>query len=195
MDSSYVHRKESIVFTAIDFIHEFGIQSVSTKEIAKRLGISESTIFKHFPKKNDLLMAVLDQFSLYDNDIFRTAISKKKDPREAITFFIDSYTGYYENYPAITALVQAYDVFRSIPELKEKAIGIVFHRLECMEKLVLAAQESGELRDDTDSALLAEMLISTCRGISLRWRMKEHGFSLREETLKAVRMLLDAFSK
>ena len=51
MDFNSVPKRESIVLNAIDLIHEFGIHLVSTKEIAKRLGISESTVFKYFPKE------------------------------------------------------------------------------------------------------------------------------------------------
>jgi AcrR family transcriptional regulator len=89
MENESLFRKESIVLNTIDVINEFGIQSVSTKEIAKRMNVSEGTVFKYFSKKSDLLFAVLEHYSQYDDDIFTTIRSKNMDPKEAIIFYIN----------------------------------------------------------------------------------------------------------
>jgi len=194
MEFTVVHRRENIVLTAIELIHEYGIHSVSTKEISKRLKISESTIFKHFLRKNDLLLAALDHFSLYDNDIFHTAKTQKKGPKNAILFYINTYAAYYENYPAITALIQAYDTVRGIPELEKKAVSIYMNRLVYMKELIQKAQEDGIVCKNADADSLAVILTSTCTGICLNWRISNFSFKLREKLMDTVNMLLDAFS-
>lgn len=194
MDDKAMYRKESIVLNTIDVINEFGVHSVSTKEVAKRMGVSEGTIFKHFPKKNNLIHAVLEHYSQYDDDIFITSRTNKIHPKEAIIFYVDSYMTYYENYPAITAITQAFDVLRYIPELEDKAKSIFNSRLRFMKELVEEAQKRGVICKDADSDELADILTSTCRGICLKWRMNNFSFPLKEKTLNAVCMLLDAFS-
>ncbi|WHH60380.1 TetR/AcrR family transcriptional regulator [Petroclostridium sp. X23] len=194
MDVNAAHRRENIILNAIDLIHEYGIHSVSTKEIAKRLGVSEGTIFKHFPKKSALLLAVLEHLCLYDNDMYYTAKNKKSNPKEAILFYINSYMIYYQNYPAITALLQVYDVLQGIPELGEKAKSIFFTRLGFMKDLIEEAQEAGEISRNIDSESLADIITSTCRGICLRWRLENFEFSLHEKVIQAVSTLLDTFS-
>ncbi|MDF2523207.1 MAG: transcriptional regulator TetR family [Clostridiales bacterium] len=194
MESTGVQRKESIVFTTIDVINEFGIQSVSTREVAKREGISEATIYKYFPRKSDLLLAVLDCFSQFDNDIFQTTRQKNMNPKEAISFYIDCYLVYYENYPAITAVYQAFCLLQREPVLENKVKSIYFNRFEFMKRMTKDAQEAGTLSNEVDSSSLAEIIISTCRGIGLRWRLNNFGFSLREEVSQAVKIILDGFN-
>ena len=189
-----MHRKEKIVLSAIDLINEFGIHNLSTKEIARRLGISESTIFKEFPKKNDLVLAVLNQFSLYDNDIFSTAISSIENPKEAILFYIDSYMIYYENYPAITALEPAYDLLRGNVELESAAKRILLTRQGFVRQLIEAAQSAGIIRDDIDSEVIADLFAANWKGICLKWRIKEFNFSLRREIENTTKLLLDVFA-
>lgn len=197
MDYNSIHKRESIILNAIYLIHEFGIHSVSTKEIAKRLSISESTIFKYFPKKNDIFLAILEQFSIYDNDIFCTSIKKasQKTPKEAIMFYIDSYAAYYENYPEITSLIQAYELFRGISELETKAKDISLSRFESIRYLIKKAQESNSITKDIDAEVLANMIYSICMGICLKWRIKGFKFSLRNETIETINLLLEAFSQ
>ena len=117
--------KESIILTVIDIINELGIQGLSTRELAKRQEISEGTLFRHFKTKNHIILAVLDYFSKYDADIFHSVKLKKLKPKEAITFFVDSYATYYENYPAITVMTQIYSVLSYEAELAPKITSIL----------------------------------------------------------------------
>lgn len=196
MELSSVHKKANIVLTAIDLIHEFGIHSVSTKEIARRLGLSESTIFKYFSKKNHIFLAVLEHFSLYDQDIFRTSLekAKKSASREAILFYMDSYVSYYENYPQITALIQAYELFRGISELETRAKDIFLNRLAHIQELIRIAQEANVIKQDISTEILADMVHSIFIGLCLKWRIKNFNFSLRKETMHTIHLWLDAFS-
>ncbi len=187
-------KKESIVFTAIDLINEYGIQAVSTREVAKRLDISQGTVFQYFSKKNDLLKAVLDHFSLYDNDLYNSAKARKTGRKEALIYYLDSYALYYENYPEITAVMQAFDVLRDDPDLGGQVKSIYQKRETFMRELVDDAIISGTLRKDIGSEAMSGIFTAVLRGMILKWRMENCGFPLRAETMKTVGVLLEAFS-
>ncbi len=193
MDATMICKKESIIFTTIDLINELGIQAVSTREIAKRQGISQSAIFQYFPKKNDLILAVLEQFSQYDNDIFSTAKLKNKQNGEAIRFYIESYLLYYENYPAITSIMQAFDIFRNTPILGEKVKKIFNDRIEFLRVILVQSRDEGFLDKNVDCSILADIIFCTCRGICFRWRLYNYNFSLRDKCFKEVDMLLNIY--
>jgi AcrR family transcriptional regulator len=186
-------KKAGIVFTTIELINEFGFHGVATREVARRQGISQGTVFQYFPKKNDLLIAVLDHFSLYDKDLFNSTKLRKLSPKEAVIYYIDAYAAYCEKYPAITAVNQAFEVLQRDPELGDKVKGIYHNRFRYMKELIEEAQIAGIINQEADSETLADILTSTQRGISLKWRIEGYNFSLREKTLQAVHMLFDAF--
>ncbi|MFF7476953.1 TetR family transcriptional regulator [Streptomyces sp. NPDC008092] len=52
-------RREQILRTALDVFTEGGYHGSSTKEIARRVGITESTLFHYFGSKQAMLAAVL----------------------------------------------------------------------------------------------------------------------------------------
>ncbi|MFZ5986044.1 MAG: TetR/AcrR family transcriptional regulator [Bacillota bacterium] len=193
MESQALHRKETIIFTAIDVINEFGIQNVSTKEIAKRLCISEATIFKHYKTKNDLLLAVLDHYSQYDSDIFASSRERMENPLEALKFYVKAYIEYYENYPSITAITLAYDIMACDPELGDKIKGIFFKRTSFLRELVEAAKKADQFHPDTDTEKLADIILGSIRLICLKWRLNQYSFSLKEYTFSTLQMVLDAF--
>lgn len=193
MDNELLDRKLSIVLAAVDTIDEFGIKGLSTREVASRVGISEPAIFKHFKSKGDLLLAVLDYFSQYDSDIILSIKVKKMPPLEAITHFIDTYAAYYENYPAITALTQSFDILRCDPCLSQKIQSIFFTRTDFITEMISQAQKNGQITPDISSGNLAITIMGLDRESCLNWRMRGYNFSLREQILSILEMVLKAF--
>lgn len=194
MPSVRMIRKEHIVFTTIDVMNEQGVQAVSTREIAKREGVSESAIFKHFPKKSDLIIAVLNFFSQYDQDIFESSRIKNESSIQAIRYIIETYATYYQNYPAITAISQAFDEMRNNPYLEEKVQSIVNSRLDTLSALIKEAQEAHEIHSDLDSEMLADIIMGTFNSICFKWRMVNYSFSLKDKSLDAIDLILRHFT-
>lgn len=194
MDTSLLHRREVIILTSIEVINEFGIQGLSTREVARRQGISEATIFKHFRTKNELMLAILDHYSQYDVDIADTIRLKKLKPLEAISFLISSYAEYYQNYPQITVITQAYDVLSYDTELAGKIKKIFSNRSDIISDLIREAQGLGEISGNIDSEALSNVIWGSCREVCLKWRLCEHGFPLKEHIMSTLRMILNAFT-
>lgn len=55
-------KQEQIIRASIDLISEKGYDKVSTAEIAKRAGVGEGTIFKHYKTKKNLLLSIIIPF-------------------------------------------------------------------------------------------------------------------------------------
>lgn len=194
MKSGILHRKERLVLTAIDIIDELGIQGLSTREIARRQDLSEATLFRHFASKNDLLIAVLDYFSKFDNDIYQSILLRNLSPRESIIYFITALMEYYENYPAITSIMQIIDVLRYEPKLEEKVTNIVKSRRNSIIQMVDAVKAAGVIRPDADSESLSDIISGLCREICLLWRINGYKFPLRDRSISTLVMVLNAFA-
>ncbi len=191
MEFDAKQRKEYIVLQAVTLISEKGINHVSTKEIAKRLNISEGLIFKLFPRKSDIILAVLEHLSIYDKDMYITALDKNENAYDAICFYINSFMIYYENYPEITAVNMAYDSLRGDPILEQKASSIFQNRIYYLSQLLDKARAESETWGTLPSEDFAIMILSTIRGMCLKWRLENYGFLLRERTMAAILRILE----
>jgi AcrR family transcriptional regulator len=191
--SKLLHTKESLILSMIEVLSEKGLQGLTTREVAKRQGISESTIFKHYKSKNELILAVLDYFSQYDQAIINSMGLKKFKPIEAITYFVEAYVTYYENYPEITAITLSYEELMHKVELSDLVKRIITKRINTIQSLIEDAQCQNEIPKDVDPECLTDLIIGLERVVILRWRLGNHSFSLKEHTLTALKMLLDVF--
>lgn len=192
MSTQFLHRKESVILTAIEIIDELGVQGLSTREIAKRQGISEGTLFRHFKNKNEIVLAVLDYFSQYDQDIFATIRNKDQTTTRSIMDMFDMYVTYYESYPAIIAVTQL-SVLLKEQEILDKIESINDSRQRFLNELILRAQKNGEISTMVSDEMLSDIIIGTFRIKCSKWRNRKQDYSLKEEILVSIQVLLQAF--
>lgn len=190
-----LHTKESLILSTIEVINEHGLQGLTTREVAKRQGISESTIFKHYKSKNELILAVLEYFSQYDQAIIDSLGLKEFKPIEAIMYFVEAYVTYYENYPEITAITLSYEGLMHEAELSDVVKSIITQRINTIQTLIEEAKRQSQIPGHVDTESLADLIIGLERMVILRWRLANHNFSLKEHTLTALKLLLDVFEQ
>lgn len=195
MRISLLHRKEKLILTAIEIIDELGIQKLTTREIAKREEVSEATLFRHFTNKNELLIAVLDYFIQFDEDILQSTKVHNLKPMEAITYLISSYAEYYENYPAIVSIMLIFHVLHDEADLSDKIKEIQNKRTTAMQSLVEMAIKESELPIEVDPYLLAVTIQGFFRETCFNWKLSNSAFSLKERSLDTLEMLLTAIHK
>lgn len=194
MKKPLLHRRESLILTAIEVINDLGIQGLSTREIARRQEISEGTLFRHFDTKNHLLIGVLDHYSQYDSDIMLSIKMKELSFKEAIIFFTKSYTEYYENYPAITAVTETFSVLANDPQLVDKVKSIIRNRIDFIKELIIEGQRLGQVPMNIDAEKLTDIIWGTAHSIIAKWRFEKYNFSLKEYSLSTLDMILRAFN-
>lgn len=186
MNNSYIKRKENIIICAIDILDELGIQGLTSKEIAKRQGITEPAVYKQFQGKQDIILNILDRFCSFDDMIRNTILEQKLSHREGILFYAKSYAEYYENYPQITTVMFSYDMYRYDPEINEKMMGINRSRYEVIYEMVKGGQASGEICGEISSEDIADMIIGLLWSTTFKWKTGGCMFCLKDKILSAI---------
>lgn len=193
MQKSLIKRRESIIVSTIQTLNEVGLQNLSTKMIANQEGVSEGTLFRHFKTKTDIMLAVVDHFSQYDDAIIETCVKKNFSPLEAIRYFYNAYAEYYQNYPEITVVIQAYDSLMCDEELAEKVSAIIYKRADFIIKTIQAAKDQNLIGAHLDPVLLENILTGGSKEICLKWRMERYCFSIKEKTAEMVETIISGF--
>ena len=87
MAQQYEPRKErvqQIAQAALELIAESGLRSFTTKAIAKKVGITDGTIFRHFKNKEEIVLAAMD---LLENTMFSEAFPEDGEPLPRLEAF------------------------------------------------------------------------------------------------------------
>lgn len=189
----YLHRKESIILTAIEIIDDLGIRELSSREIAARQEMSEGTLFRHFKNKNEILLGVLEHYSKFDTDIKDSIRIKKLCFKDAIAYVLTSYSEYFENYPAITAVPQSFEILLYDEELGEKVRSILRARSDFIEYIIDEGKDHGEIPDGINSEYLTDIILGFFRRVVFKWRAEKYSFPLKDRMLAILEMILKGF--
>ena len=114
-------RREAILASALDLFHRRGFHSVGIDEIGTLAGISGPGVYRHFPSKSSLLVALFDTLS--DRMLAASEEIEKLDcpPAEAL----DRLVGFHvATAVAERALLAVWlREFQSLPDSDQKRIG------------------------------------------------------------------------
>jgi AcrR family transcriptional regulator len=99
---------ERILSTATDLFAQFGYNGVSTREIASAAQVNEVTVFRHYPHKHDLYLAVLKSGlqQLHLRGDLLAGIAEARDGRTALARTFDLISQTLMHKPGVLRLLQ-----------------------------------------------------------------------------------------
>ena len=136
-------KQQHILETAFRLFTEKGIELVSIPEIAKASGVGRATVFRYFPTKLELVLAVGTQkweeyISLYDTFLPREKMAQMTGA-EYLRFYLDAFLDLYRNHGDILRFNYNFNNYlwfeTGTPEQRESylrmtdRLGRIFHEL------------------------------------------------------------------
>jgi AcrR family transcriptional regulator len=160
---------ERILLSAAGLFANSGYNGVSTRNIASGAGVNEVTIYRHYPHKRDLYLAVLDaelQQVKLRGDLL-AHIAEATDGRTALRRAFELIAATLTHKPELLRLMQysSLELGEDIDPLLRKHLGqlveVVAHYLEPWAK-------KGELRDTSAKAVVLALIAIVVNYGSLR---------------------------
>jgi AcrR family transcriptional regulator len=176
--------KESLVTTALEMLDQNGLEAITLRELASRLGTSRSAIYRHFKGKNDLMRAViLEGFIKLDQALAPHFDNTERPLLERFHDMGASYTSFATTNPNLYRLLFGPDMSQEREEVcQEERPDLhkllnnnaddtflnaepedAFHRLV---KIIIEAQQK-ELFKEGDPVLFATAIWSMLHGLSM----------------------------
>lgn len=156
--------RERIIDTALALFNERGLESVGMRDLARSLGIAPGNLTYHFPRKQDVVEAVMERLSERNS---RTL----GDPpvEDDLAAFLEAYRGVFRNQAEFRCLLLALvHVMRTYPDLHRRYAHTTTLRRTALAQRFAGLRDRGALARDTSDADLAR-LVSTCSLISRFW--------------------------
>ena len=89
--------RERLLAAASQLFHEAGIQATGIDSIISAAGVAKATFYRHFPSKDDLVVAWLsDERTNWLADVRRVAEARASSPQEVIPLLFDAAAEWFE---------------------------------------------------------------------------------------------------
>jgi AcrR family transcriptional regulator len=191
MIDNYLTRKEKITITSIQILDEKGIKGLTTREIASRQNITEPAIYRHFSSKKKIILSIIEKFKIFDELISSTITENNMEPIEALKYYIESFSKYYENYPEITTIMFSFDVYGYDEELKKEMLDSFSKRDELITSIIKKGQSENLFTKNISSDYISQMIVDILWGTIKRWKFNGCKTDLTTEVMKKLNWFIE----
>jgi AcrR family transcriptional regulator len=165
---SYHHGdlRTTLLITATAMINEGGIQGLSLRKLAERIGVSRTAAYHHFKDKNDLLSAIAAQgFITWQQQSEQIFNNNQLSDHDKYKNFVHAYVTFATDNPSLYDLMFGSTLWKenhSSDLLKEVAYPSFQYQVEMTKKW----QAKGLMNKDENTLRLAQVSWGTLHGIA-----------------------------
>ena len=148
-------RREQIASAALGLLAERGSEGFNIADLAERVGLVPSAVYRHFEGREEVLDAALDVFRDRVYALVDAARSEAENPLLALELLLTRHARLIESGGAVPLIMASMNVPAGRAARRSKTEGIFRGYVARVEGVVRDGQESGQIRSDIDSTTVA----------------------------------------
>lgn len=161
-------RREVTVETVIDLAAEQNPTDITTGAIAKRMGVTQGALFRHFPSKDAILQAVMEWVSERLLARIDKAISAAASPLDALEAAFTAHIEFISEHPGVPRMLFGELQRPEQSVAKRMARALIRRYGERLGRLVAEGKKRGELAATLDDKAAVILFIGTIQGLVMQ---------------------------
>ena len=186
-------RKDEIVDVALALLADVPLAELTTRMIAKRVGVTQPALFRHFRSRDALLLAVVERTRSELGDLAALVLEGDADGPSRLLKMAVGLLTHVERYPGMPRLLFS-DAHRVADSLKAALRHLVSMQVAFASELVRAGQREGKITRRHPADILGSAFVSLLQGIIFQWQMQDRSYSLVDRAQPSLSVLLDGMA-
>lgn len=180
-------RKEQIARAVLEIVATEGTSRLTAAEIARRVGVSDAALFRHFNDKAAIVAAAIETF---EGMLFEGFPPTGSDPLDRLRIFFIQRVGLVRRYPVIMRLAFGDRLAAAAgAEGVERVRSIVERSVGFVRKCLVEARDQGVVDSGVSTDVLTWAFMGIVRGAALDARKRK---ASPEQLWKELERLLKA---
>jgi AcrR family transcriptional regulator len=177
-------RKTQIVAEVLRLADEIGPDRLSTTDVARAIGLSQPAIFRHFPTKGALWLAVAETIADRLQGCWAEAEDGAAGPQARLRALISAQLTAIAQTPALPSILFSRELQVDNPALRDVFRALLGALQVRLVAVIRDLQAAGDLHSDVSPDDIAILLTSLVQGVAIRWTLGARGFALVPEGLR-----------
>ncbi len=178
-------RKAATVETLVALAGEQNPAEITTTVIAKRMGVTQGALFRHFPTKDAMLQAVLDWVAEHLLARVDKAVEKAPSPLAALEAMFMAHIDFVAAHQGVPRML-----FGELQSAKETAPKRIVKTLirrygERVQHVIEEGKAKGELDASLDTEAAVILFIGTIQGLVMQSLLTGHVRQIRRDAPRA----------
>lgn len=152
LDPRVVRTRATVLASGSELLAEAGVRGITVEEIARRTGIAKTTIYRHWPSREDLVLAVIAESA------FELPAPRTNDPVRDMRAILVALWEAMSDPVRRSAVASMLESSAANPELGDLHRAFLTARRGPLEDAVRRAIETGAVRTELAPDLVPELL-------------------------------------
>lgn len=174
-------RQQEIMQCALDVIAESGVQALTIKSIAQKMGMTEAALYRHFESKFEILSAIVDYFGSIGMENIKNAVAQSVTATEKLEAIIVERFRIISENKALICMITDEEIFKHEKKLFDKMVAFHNESYVIIEAIIIQGQKGGEFRDDIHPRYFFNAIIGAFQFIGKKWKHHIEEFEWEQE--------------
>jgi len=163
-------RRGQIARATLTLLANTPVDRITTRQVARELGISQPALFRHFRSRDEIFAAVVAHTRSELEGLAAEILHRKSAPLESLAALMRGLAAYAVENPGMPRLLFD-DLGRGESSKYHQPLAqLVGLQRSLVAELVRQAQQAGDANAAADPDAAATLLVATLQGLLLRWQ-------------------------
>ena len=188
-------RQEQIKQAVLDIIYTDGLKNFSTNNLAKRIGMSEGSIFRHFPTKQAIILSIINDVQNNFIGKLREVSTTDEDPEIRLRKFICATIDYLVANKGITMLLFSEASHNNDASMKSSLQQIFNNQKKLVSKIFLDGIAAGKWDESVPVENLAMLYMGIPVSLNIELILSGGEFHVDNFCNRMMQLLLKILNK
>ena len=185
-------RREEIIRVTLELAADQGPDDVTTQDMAQAMGVTQGAVFRHFPSKDAIWLAVMQWVRDRLMGVLGRAAEQGRDPLDALQRMFFAQIDFIAGHPAIPRVLMSEHLHGRSNALRQLVTEILLGYETKIAGLLADAQTQGLARADLDVHAAATLYIGMIQGLVLQTSILRGRRTLKAEAARTFPVFLQA---
>ena len=186
-------RQREIVATVLALAREREPDTITTQAIADRMGVTQGAVFRHFPDKEAIWLAVFAWVRESVGAAFAAAMRKASSPLTRIEQAFLTHVAFIAANPGVPRVLFHELQYPGDSPVRIDVRAMITGYRQRLMQLFVQAKAAGELPDDLDTALASVLFIGAVQGLVIQASLAGDEAAMVKRARKLWPLLLDGY--
>lgn len=166
-------RQLEIVRATVSLISDEGVHNFSIRKLARRVGVTEPAIYRHFENKDDLMMKLATYIVRNWHEMLDEFPVRRLTVIDQVHLIFEEVMRYLQENRAFAKTLISADLFAAESGMTAILLQLKSEGLIRFSELLSAGQAAGEIRSDLDVFRIAKIFFGSVWWLVTDWLSKQ----------------------
>lgn len=186
-------RQREIVHAVIALARKQGPDTITTQAIADRIGITQGAIFRHFPDKESIWLAVFDWLGESLGAALTLAVAKVDSPLAKIEQMFIAHVAFLAAHPGVARIMFHELQYPGDTPVRARVRALISAYRKRLASLFTQAKARNELPADLNVTLAPVLFIGAVQGLVIQAALAGNETEMVEQARQLLPILLHGY--